>query len=68
MPTGKVKMWSEKGYGFITPDAGGVDLFVHINNVPEGIDALLIGQRVGFSERASSRKPGTFEAVDVQVI
>jgi cold shock protein len=68
MQTGKVKMWSEKGYGFITPDAGGVDLFCHINNVAEGIDALREGQKVSFSERQSRKKPGSFEAVDVQVI
>jgi cold shock protein len=69
MLTGKVKMWNaDKGYGFITPDAGGVDLFCHISSVAEGIDALREGQKVSFSERQSRKKPGTLEAVDVQVI
>jgi CspA family cold shock protein len=68
MLTGKVRMWSAKGYGFIVPDAGGNDLFVHISSVAEGIDELQPGTRVQFVERESRRKPGSFEACDVEVI
>lgn len=64
-----MRMWNaDRGFGFIVPDAGGNDLFCHITSVAEGVDALQVGTRVQFNERESRRKPGTFEAVDVQVI
>jgi CspA family cold shock protein len=69
MLTGKVKMWNaSKGFGFLTPDAGGNDIFVHISRCCDGIEELREGQRVQFVERSSRRKPGTYEAADVRVI
>lgn len=50
MATGTVKWYnSTKGYGFIQPDAGGSDIFVHITAVQAaGFRTLLDGQKIGY--------------------
>jgi CspA family cold shock protein len=50
MPTGTVKWFnSAKGYGFIEPDDGGKDAFVHISAVERaGLNTLQEGQKVSF--------------------
>ncbi len=50
MPTGTVKWFNTtKGYGFITPDDGGKDLFVHISAVEKsGMRSLNEGQKISF--------------------
>ena len=50
MPTGTVKWFNPtKGYGFIAPETGGKDIFVHISAVQRaGMRSLSEGQRVGF--------------------
>ncbi|HVO14060.1 MAG TPA: cold-shock protein [Alphaproteobacteria bacterium] len=50
MATGTVKWFNAtKGYGFITPDDGGKDVFVHITAVEQsGIGSLAEGQRVNY--------------------
>lgn len=50
MPTGKVKWFNKtKGYGFIQPDDGSKDVFVHISAVERaGIGTLNEGQSVQF--------------------
>jgi CspA family cold shock protein len=55
--TGTVKWFNEsKGFGFITPDGGGADLFVHFQDIKaEGFKSLAENQRVAF-ERASGAK------------
>lgn len=69
MATGTVKRFdADRGFGFIVPDNGGVDLFVHIKNCAEDIEELSEGQRVRFDERPSSRIAGKFEAFAVAVI
>jgi CspA family cold shock protein len=50
MPTGTVKWFNEtKGYGFIQPDGGSKDVFVHISAVQQsGLSGLRDGQSVSF--------------------
>ena len=49
MPTGTVKWFNTtKGYGFIAPDGGGKDVFVHISAVKSaGLTGLADNQKVG---------------------
>lgn len=56
MATGKVKWFnSQKGFGFITPDAGGGDVFVHISAVEKaGMRGLNEGQAISY-DLASER-------------
>ena len=53
MASGTVKWFNDsKGYGFITPDEGSKDLFVHHSNIAgEGFKSLTEGARVEFYER-----------------
>lgn len=55
--TGKVKWFnSTKGFGFISPDEGGDDLFVHISAVEQaGLHGLQEGQAIGFEVEADRR-------------
>ncbi|MEN8196099.1 MAG: cold-shock protein [Pseudomonadota bacterium] len=50
MPTGTVKWFNAtKGFGFIEPDEGGNDIFVHISAVQNaGMDGLNEGQKVSY--------------------
>ena len=52
MATGTVKWFNDsKGFGFITPDAGGEDLFAHFSAIQgNGFRTLTEGQRVTFDQ------------------
>ena len=65
LATGTVKWFSdEKGYGFITPDEGERDLFVHYSNIEvDGFKSLRDGQKVEFE--AAAGRNGT-EAMNVR--
>ena len=57
MPQGTVKWFNEeKGYGFISPDEGGEDLFVHFSGIAgEGYKSLEEGEKVTY-EAVQGRK------------
>lgn len=58
--TGTVKFFNtQKGYGFITPDAGGSDVFVHVTAVERsGIGVLNEGMRISFETEPDKRGKG----------
>lgn len=64
---GSVKWFnSDKGFGFITPENGGKDVFVHFSGIAsEGFRSLKEGDRVEFNIQDSQRGPA---AVDVVVL
>jgi len=57
MNTGTVKFFnSQKGFGFIAPDNGGADVFVHVSAVERaGMNALAEGQKLNFDVITDSR-------------
>jgi CspA family cold shock protein len=65
MATGTVKWFSDdKGFGFITPDEGDRDLFVHHTGIEmEGYRSLAEGLRVSYEEEQGDKGP---KAVHVQ--
>ena len=66
MPIGTVKFFNDqKGYGFIAPDDGSADAFVHISAVERaGMQSLQKEQRVGFELEEDRR--GKTSAVNLQ--
>lgn len=65
--TGTVKFFNtEKGYGFIKPDDGGRDVFVHVSAVmSSGLGTLNEGQRIAFEVEPDKRGKGP-KAVNLQ--
>ncbi|MFC2255105.1 cold-shock protein [Labrys portucalensis] len=68
MSTGTVKWFNgQKGYGFIQPDDGSKDVFVHISAVERaGIHALREGQKISY-EIVQDRKTGKLSAGNLKV-
>jgi CspA family cold shock protein len=58
MPTGTVKWFdAKKGYGFIQPDEGGSDIFVHASAVERaGLGSLREGQKVSYEEQRDPKR------------
>ena len=69
MATGKVKWFNEtKGFGFIVPDEGGNDVFVHISAVQKsGLAGLQEDQKVEYELYTDERR-GKTSAVDLKIL
>lgn len=68
MPIGKVKFFNiDKGYGFISPEGGGNDSFVHISAVERaGMTTLQPDQRLSYEVENDQR--GKSSAVNLQAV
>lgn len=69
MTTGTVKWFnSQKGYGFIQPDDGGKDVFVHISAVQRaGMQGLDEGQKISY-EIVADRRTGKSSADNLRTV
>ena len=69
MTTGTVKWFNAtKGFGFIQPDNGGADVFVHISAVERaGLGSLAEGQKLGF-EMERDQRSGKMSAGQLQAV
>ena len=67
MPNGTVKWFNaQKGFGFIQPEEGGADVFVHISAVEKsGLRTLNEGQKVSYEIQMDPKK-GKAAAVNIQ--
>ena len=69
MAQGTVKWFNaQKGFGFIAPEDGGNDVFVHISAVERaGLNSLQDGQKIGY-EMVNDRRTGRASADNLQVV
>jgi cold shock protein len=68
LPTGILKMFDEdRGFGFIKPDDGGSDVFVHVSAAERSGIRLQKGMRLGF-ELGQDRKTGKSRAENLRMI
>ena len=68
MPTGRVKFFNaDRGYGFIAPDGGGSDVFVHVHEVESaGMKTLIKGQLLIYN--TAPARDGRSKAVNLRLL
>jgi cold shock protein len=68
MPTGRVKFFNtDRGFGFILPDDGGPDVFVHVHDVETtGMKMLVAGQLVVYE--LGHARDGRLKAVNLRLL
>jgi CspA family cold shock protein len=68
MPSGRVKFVNtDRGYGFIAPDGGGSDVFVHVHDVEAaGLKILVAGQLVAYE--VGPARDGRSKAIDLRLL
>jgi cold shock protein len=68
MPTGRVKFFNaDRGYGFIAPDGGGSDVFVHVHEVESaGMKTLIKGQLITYN--TAPARDGRLKAVNLRLL
>ena len=69
MPIGTVKFFNaQKGFGFIAPEDGGADVFVHVSAIEQaGLTTLREGQRLSF-DIVADQKRGKTNAQNLKVV
>jgi CspA family cold shock protein len=70
MTKGTVKFFNDqRGFGFVQPEDGGKDVFVHISAVERaGMRALNEGQKIAFDLVADRKNPGKSSAENLQAV
>lgn len=68
MQQGKIKFFnSAKSYGFIMPDEGGEDIFIHMTELERsGYEGINIGAKVSYETRTNAK--GKTQAVNIKII
>src|SRR4029078_9670158 len=68
MPTGRVKFFNtDRGYGFIAPDGGGSDVFVHVHDVEAaGMKILVAGQPLAYD--IGTARDGRSKAINLRLL